>query len=270
MAASPDDAFLDEVLELFALEAREWLDQLEAALHELEGCSEPGRLAGVFATIQRALMNLGGSAATVEQPTIEQAAFALLPLVEALQVELEPASSPAFDTLKRGVSALQSAMARLVESGTVPRTGAASGAPTVVADRDRSAPHEEAAAAEPEPVVMRRLDEWEQRNRHLLTEVQARLPALRQALAAFQGAIGEGAGAAACAETVLQEIELIESAAGEVGATAIQTFLHGLRSFVRIAAAGRITVPPQRVAAVQTRLDALLSMAEAHVHTTAE
>ncbi len=270
MAASPDDAFLDEVRELFALEAREWLDQLEAALHELEGCSEPGRLAGVFATIQRALTNLGGSAATVEQPTIEQAAFALLPLVEVLQVELAPASSPAFGALKGGVRALHLAVARLVESGTVPGTGEASGAPTLVADRDRSVPPEEAAAAEPEPVVMRRLDEWEQRNRYLLTEVQARLPALRQALAALQGAVGAGAGAAACAETVLQEIEPMESAAGDVGATALETFLHGLRSFVRIAAAGRITVPPQRFAAVQARLDVLLSLAGAQMPPTAE
>jgi chemotaxis protein histidine kinase CheA len=80
-----ENQFLDEVLGLFALEAQEWVSQVNSALAELESSCSPERGTKLYETIVRGVSNLGGSAATVELGRIEKLAFGLLPVLQAMQ-----------------------------------------------------------------------------------------------------------------------------------------------------------------------------------------
>jgi chemotaxis protein histidine kinase CheA len=84
------DEFLGEVLGLFALEAREWIEQGRASLRELEGQPPPEQKAKLCETMARCITNLGGSAATVELPALEKLAFAFLPLLQAIREQAGP------------------------------------------------------------------------------------------------------------------------------------------------------------------------------------
>ncbi|MGQ0812660.1 MAG: Hpt domain-containing protein [Nitrospiraceae bacterium] len=80
-----DDDFQKELLELFVQEAQEWLQQIQAAMGELEGRPLADRRVQLVDTIVRGLTNLGGSAATVNLPEVEQATFALLPFLDGVR-----------------------------------------------------------------------------------------------------------------------------------------------------------------------------------------
>lgn len=79
------DQLLVEMLDLFLPEAREWLHQIEAALLKLEANSATHEAKASLHAIRSAVTNLGGSAATVGMPTVEQLAYALLPHVGTLE-----------------------------------------------------------------------------------------------------------------------------------------------------------------------------------------
>ena len=81
-AAYSGDPFLEEVLNLFVLEAEEWVEQGRRALRELE-CLQSGAPAGVLEPFMSAMANLGGSAATVELHAVEHIAFGLLLVLTA-------------------------------------------------------------------------------------------------------------------------------------------------------------------------------------------
>ena len=67
-----EDAFLDEVLGLFVLEAQEWINQSNTALLELEHHPVSDRKHKLYETIVCGITNLGGSAATVELRDLER------------------------------------------------------------------------------------------------------------------------------------------------------------------------------------------------------
>lgn len=87
MSDAASDAFRQEVLGLFAEEAQEWLRASAQALDELRDAAGTDHKAKLIEQLTTAITNLGGSAATVELSTIEQSAFALLPLVRAMAAE---------------------------------------------------------------------------------------------------------------------------------------------------------------------------------------
>ena len=63
MASTPhEDAFLDEVLGLFVLEAQEWINQSNTALLELEHHPASDRKHKLYDIIVCGITNLGGSA----------------------------------------------------------------------------------------------------------------------------------------------------------------------------------------------------------------
>ncbi len=80
-----DDDFQKELLGLFAMEAYEWLGQIHGALVRLEEVKETGSAGEAIDGIVRGLTSLGGSAATVDLPSIQEAVFSLLPLAEQLR-----------------------------------------------------------------------------------------------------------------------------------------------------------------------------------------
>jgi chemotaxis protein histidine kinase CheA len=108
------DEFLGEVLGLFALEAREWIEQGRASLRELEGQPPPEQKAKLCETMARCITNLGGSAATVELPGLEKLAFAFLPLLQAIREQAGPTLTQ-IATLREGLDAITQTVCALSE-----------------------------------------------------------------------------------------------------------------------------------------------------------
>jgi hypothetical protein len=113
-----EEAFLDEVLGLFVLEAQEWISQSSNALLELEHHPASDRKPKLFETIACSITNLGGSAATLELRDLEKLAFGLLPLLQVLQERSGPASAPQIDCLREGLNGIISAVQKLNETKT--------------------------------------------------------------------------------------------------------------------------------------------------------
>src|SRR5436309_6380765 len=102
-----DDQFQKEVLELFALEAHEWLGQIKAALRELESNSDSGIRPKLFDIVHHGITNLGGSAATVDLPAIQQLAFGLLPLLDTFRSQGVPRPAEQFAALRDGLDRIK-------------------------------------------------------------------------------------------------------------------------------------------------------------------
>src|SRR5437867_6774888 len=124
--ARSDDPFQKEVLKLFALEAQEWLRQIRGALRELEGTPDQRDKPKLFDMILRGVTNLGGSVVTVELHAIQQLAFGLLPLLQALRSQGTLASAEQCTALRDGLERVTAAVQQVVE----PTPATSSGEPT--------------------------------------------------------------------------------------------------------------------------------------------
>lgn len=72
-----------EILGLFALEAREWLHQIQTALERLDTTTEQPRRAKLATIMWQSANNLARSAATVRLSAVEDMATTLLPILQA-------------------------------------------------------------------------------------------------------------------------------------------------------------------------------------------
>ena len=72
-----------EILGLFVLEAREWLNQIQTALERLDSTSEQPRRAKLTTILWQSVNNLARSASTVGLTAVEDMATTLLPILQA-------------------------------------------------------------------------------------------------------------------------------------------------------------------------------------------
>ncbi|MGH7204916.1 MAG: Hpt domain-containing protein [Nitrospiraceae bacterium] len=110
-----DDQFQKEVLELFILEAYEWLGQIKAALSELLIDSDPQVRPKLLDIVHRGITNLGGSAATVDLPAIQQLTFSLLPILDTLRSQGVPGSAEQFAALRDGLERIKGAVQQVAD-----------------------------------------------------------------------------------------------------------------------------------------------------------
>ncbi|HET7057803.1 MAG TPA: hypothetical protein VFI05_03665 [Nitrospiraceae bacterium] len=117
-----EDAFLDEVLGLFVLEAQEWINQSNTALLELEHHPVSDRKHKLYEAIMCGITNLGGSAATVELRDLEKLAFGLLPLLQTMQSLNGSTTAVQLDVLREGFNGIIAAVMTLGDTkiGLVP------------------------------------------------------------------------------------------------------------------------------------------------------
>lgn len=117
-----EDAFLDEVLGLFVLEAQEWINQSNTALLELEHHPVSDRKHKLYETIVCGITNLGGSAATVELRDLEKLAFGLIPLLQTMQSLNGSTTAPQLGALREGFNGIIAAVLTLGDTkiGLVP------------------------------------------------------------------------------------------------------------------------------------------------------
>lgn len=138
---STTDSFQQEIVALFAAEAQEWIGQVESALRELEAGPPQFRCTKLFETIRNGVTNLGGSAATVERPDIEQLSYAMLPHLEAIESQGRVSSAGQCAALREALEVLATGIQRLI-----PSAAPVAGAGTAASAKPAAAPAAAGAA----------------------------------------------------------------------------------------------------------------------------
>ncbi|MGQ0812662.1 MAG: HD-GYP domain-containing protein [Nitrospiraceae bacterium] len=302
-----DASFQKEVIGLFALEAREWLSQIQAVLKKLGGRPSEQLRAKLLDVILHGITNLGRSAITVQLPTIEQMASSLVPILHAVGNQGFIVTADQFSSLSQGLERIAAAVQRLT------------GEPPVCVDTSRQTGHTDHAqekqwrdsVAAPsrvgsppildalrelhrartrsmEPIrdvletVIQRADSEQERSTapidvhaigrilkdlddletHFLVDVQTRVPVILQTVSALKTNNGGSPLSQESLEPILAEVEALYEAARRVNASTIMQFLQGLRTFLMVAAYRKISLAVHRLEAVESRLEALVSMAQ--------
>ena len=288
MASVPDgdDDFQKELLELFAQEAREWLGQTHQALQELTARPDADRHVALIKTITQGLTNLGGSAATVDLPEVERAAFALLPFVESIRDPVSVLTPKDFATIRQKILYIATVlidttgMAIDFEFGALPE---AIQSDTLLKQLRRL--QAEQASVSSRNFVQVIIDKVEQdtqqgintidrssldtllngladTNEAFLSAVTRRLPTIARGVARLKVKVQDTGLSASEFDTTLREVSALQAAAQTVHATSVMTFLNGLRSFLTIVLQRRLTLASTKVEAVESRLNVVLAMAQ--------
>lgn len=122
--------------------------------------------------------------------------------------------------------------------------------------------------AEQEPGVLtvteirRILDDLDRMDEHFLNEVTRRVPLIGRVLDELHTSGATEFVTLSQLDPVLTHVEALHDAAALVHAGMITMFLQGLRSFLMVAAYRKASTLPQRLATVESRIQALLPMAE--------
>ncbi len=112
MAADTTDDFQKELVDLFVQEAHEWLQNIHVALDELQQGPAPERHAKLIGTISAGVMNLGGSAATINLPDVAHVSFETIPFIEALEDSQKALSVQDFLSLCKQLGQIHTALTR--------------------------------------------------------------------------------------------------------------------------------------------------------------
>ncbi len=288
-----NDEFQRELLELFAQEGREWLDQANAALSDLEHRPPVDRHAKCVEVIARALTNLGGSAATVNLPDIEQSAFALLPILDQFRNPDAVIQPDTFTSFRHDLRRIAEAIAeRAAVSSTPIQAGAVEDhediarRPTTLLRALKELQAARAQASEPnrnltEIVICKierdlqqgldRLDvsslrtllqELHGMDEYFLETLRCRMPAIARTVARLSETVPGGALPDQELNEAIRQVQDLREAAQTANAAPVVTFLTGLHSFLTVVARRKVVLAAQRIEAVASRLPEVLSMAQ--------
>jgi hypothetical protein len=119
-------SFRKEVLGLFALEAREWLGQIQGALKKLRQDPSPLQQARLVTLLAHGVTNLAKSAATVQLSSVEAMAKSLLPAVEKVTKRGAERATEELVALQEEVKTIGAVVQRLA-SGAPLRDGGTQG-----------------------------------------------------------------------------------------------------------------------------------------------
>jgi hypothetical protein len=113
MPALVEASVAKETLGLFALEAREWIRQIQVALTACDQPEPRPGQPGLLRIMLEAMSNLARSAATVPLPAIERMALDLLPLLDAAGRQNRSMAAHYLHSLEDGLARLASAVREL-------------------------------------------------------------------------------------------------------------------------------------------------------------
>jgi len=309
-----DASFEKEVIGLFALEAHQWLAQIQMAVKQLaEGANGMVR-PKLYGILLHGITNLAKSASTVQLRTIEQMASNLLPILHDVGRQEPRAMTAALQSLQEGLDRISLAVRRLAgeqgddragtddvpvetvsestetlpatlnEQPAAPRLQApltvSSTVPLIHALRDlqqararsiqpardvletviqraeREADHLDVAS------IGRILTELDRLDEEFLQEVRRRVPIISSNLAIIRAEGATDFVTASQLDPILEQVEALHDLASHVQATMITMFLQGLRAFLMVAAYRKTSTLAQRLETVETRIHALIPMAE--------
>jgi len=147
-----DTSFEKEVVGLFALEAHEWLAQIQTALKKLSEADNQAVRPKLYGIILQGITNLAKSAATVQLSAIEQMATNLLPILHEVGGKELRAAAAALNSLHEGLARISTAVQRLTREHGEERPAAVpirEGAPVAATSACPSLNHEQPAQSLP-------------------------------------------------------------------------------------------------------------------------
>jgi hypothetical protein len=309
-----DASFEKEVIGLFALEAHEWLAQIQMAVRRLAIEANGTVRSKLYGILLQGITNLAKSASTVQLQTIEQMASNLLPILYDVGRQEPRAMAAAIQSLQEGLDRISLAVRRLagdqedegaghddvpvetvsasvqvlsaivtelpdVSQLQAPLTVNSSGQlihalrdlqqararsiqpardvlEAVIQRADREADHLDVAA------VGRILTDLDRLDEEFLQEVRRRVPIISSTLSNLRASGATDFVTASQLDPILEQVEALYDLANHVQATTITMFLQGLRSFLMVAAYRKTATLAQRLGTVETRIHALIPMAE--------
>ena len=309
-----DVSFEKEVIGLFALEAHQWLAQIQMAVKQIAGGANGTVRPKLYGILLHGITNLAKSASTVQLRAIEQMASNLLSILHDVGQQEPHAVTAALQSLQEGLDRISLAVRRLagdqedepaghdgVPAETVSESVQAlpaimtgqpavpqlqapftvsSSVPLIHALRDlqqararsmqpardvleaviqraeREADHLDVAG------VGRILTELDRLDEEFLQEVRRRVPIISSTLANLRAQGATDFVTASQLDPILEQVEALHDLASHVQATMITMFLQGLRSFLMVSAYRKTSTLAQRLGTVETRVHALIPMAE--------
>jgi hypothetical protein len=309
-----DASFDKEVIGLFALEAHQWLAQIQMAVKQIAGGANGTVRPKLYGILLHGITNLAKSASTVQLRTIEQMASNLLSILHDVEHQEPRTVAAALQSLQEGLDRISLAVRRLAgnqeeqpggtdatpmktvsepmqvlpaikpEQPASPQTQApftaSSSVPLIQALRDLQ--QARARSMQPardvlEAVIQRaeregdRLDvagvgriltELDRLDEEFLQEVRRRVPIISSTLANLRAQGATDFVTASQLDPILEQVEALYDLASRVQATMITMFLQGLRSFLMVSAYRKTASLAQRLGTVETRVHALIPMAE--------
>ncbi len=293
-----DDAFREELLDLFTIEAQEWLEQAQAAFQEIQRHPGSSPNPNLLSSIQQAMTNLGGSAATVELPAVEQLAYAILPVVDAIREQDTSPSADQCAAINESLEQIGNAINLLSGSNLQSAAGqptAGNGAATkpaaTASTLEKSLSIEELRRLQKDlaqtaqttrnligvviekagrengsdgvhlkgSAITRILRELEGLDEQFLTTIQLGLPDILDTISRLKTAKDAPPPDLPLA-SVITSVQSLQEAAELVQATDVVQFLRGLHSFLTIITNRGTTLVTGRMEAVEFRLGAVVPM----------
>jgi hypothetical protein len=285
MSGDTSDEFQKELVDLFVQEAHEWLQNIHVALDELQQGPPPERHHSLIGTLTAGVTNLGGSAATINLPDVEQASFAALPFIEAIKDPTKSFSVQDFLSLCKQLGQIHTALTNAtgVSFESIAETEAAEPAPVVspaeFLDTLRTLQSSQAPPAGPMErnliktlidqmegqvqagvqqvgvdVIQGYLDRMAASEEAFVQVIDAQMPGLTAKLTALAT---DPAGPGEAFAASLQDVAQLRAEAQQVNVTPAMTFFGGLQSLLSVVAQHRVRLASTRVQAVIGRLAAI-------------
>ncbi|HEX5647723.1 MAG TPA: HD domain-containing phosphohydrolase [Nitrospira sp.] len=307
-----------ELVGLFALEAREWLAQLQTALKKLDAGTERAVRSKLYGIIRNGMTNLARSAATVQLSEIEGMAGALLPNLRDIEQAGSEETLEWLRPVQEGLARIASAVHRL--EGTSGEAGAEAESP----DSTQSMRVEPVAEFDPVPVdpaaplpepvcvesampllqalrelqrirarsvqpsrdvleaviaraeqqvgpqqdqiavdaVERILHDLGRLDEEFLKEVHDRVPIMTEQIRQLRQQGARDFVTSSQLAPIATHVDALKELAETIHAATITTFLQGVQAFLSAAAYRKDETLPQRLQAVEVRIQTLAPMAE--------
>ncbi|MDH4186598.1 MAG: hypothetical protein OEV08_06355 [Nitrospira sp.] len=290
MAADATDDFQKELVDLFVLEAHEWLQNIHVALDELQQGPGPERHAKLIEIISAGVTNLGGSAATINLPDVERASFQTIPFIEALRDPQKSFSVQDFLSLCKqlgqihealthatGISFADDGSAEATESTSASLStqdflrslgelqqqfsGAASGRNLIRSMMEQMEGQVQAGVESIDASVIQdylaRVAESEET---FLKEIDVQVPEIANTIRVLGTEEGETPMQREALASSLHEVTRLRAEAQQVNAGMAMMFLTGLHSLLTVVTERHVVLAASRVEAVSARLDAIVGV----------
>jgi len=288
MAADTPDDFRKELVDLFVQEAHEWLENMHVALDELQQNPAPERYAELIGAILAGVTNLGGSAATINLPDIEQASFETIPFIEALRDPQKRFSVPDFLSLCKQLGQIHTALTRTkgisfkedvsVAAGEAICASLASGEflqallelqkkqpSSITSERNLISSLIEQIEGQVQAgveridtmVIQGYLAQVSEAEESFLKAINKRVPEIFKNISDLKMNGDEASSRVVVLEASLQDVAQLRTAAQQVNAGSATMFFTGLHSLLTVVAQRRVFLASTRVESVAARLHAM-------------
>jgi chemotaxis protein histidine kinase CheA len=285
MAADTTGDFQKELVDLFVQEAHEWLQNIHVALDELQQGPAPERHAKLIGTISAGVMNLGGSAATINLADVEHASFEAIPFIEALRDPQKALSAQGFFALCKQLGQIHTALTRATGisfedegSGAADAAvyaslspmeflqalhgleeeqfpGTASGRNLIRSLIEQMEGQVQAGVGRIDATVVQGyLAGVSEAEESFLKLIDERVPEIFKKMSALKLDEGEASSRMVALEASLQDVAHLRTEAQQVNAGSAMTFFTGLHSLLTVVMKRRVLLAATRVESVKARL----------------